>query len=509
MKSLKINLKPCRFGAKYLLVLLTMLYFPANAENVNWQGPAGITIKSVHYLKTETISGEVPTQTNVTVEAQEAVTSMYPIPPLAGFSPLIAITTSDEHITNDDTFEHVLESSYIGSPLVSPVEDNFIIGIFDSGAEVDLFAGSSATTLGLSGSQLTGNIFPLGGVGGTLNADISYPVGVFATGLDAIQANGKLDPNSLVGHSNVATVVAPEISCSTGESITGVIGTPFLSFYTAVIRNDYIHQININGQDISGPDVQILDQDSPSIPEYTHWMPLNFSGLATTANYYSLDLFGSLAPEFPTLLSAVPGSLPTGGKFITTLYVLEGEPGPLNTVQPMRVMVDTGAQSSIITPSMAANLSLPLEGDFVVDVCGVGGLDPNVPGYYVDYVKINALGGALEFSNAPFVMIDLPIQDASGNLLDGVLGMNFFWNRNIVFAPNLSGSGFVRISDPIPYGNADFNFDGNVNLIDFSMMASAWMSQSPEPEYIPVCDIYLDNLIDVMDLQAFLAHWLE
>ncbi len=488
-----------------------VLFFVAGATvmagTVNWQGPAGMTIKSVHYLKTE--SGPTEPAAQLSATTLQETTFSYPVPPLAGFSPLIVITTSNKHVSNDDTFEHELESGYSGTPLVSPVEDNFIIGIFDSGAEVDLLAGSSAAALGLTGNQLTGNVFPIGGVGGTVDADISYPVGIFAAGLSSIRSDGRLDPNDLVGHSNVATVVSPEISCSTGESVTGVIGTPFLSFYTTVIRNDYIHTINIGGQDIAGPDVEILEQDDPSIPEYSYKISMNLSGLATTSGYYSFDFFGDMMPEFPTLLAAVPGSLPTGGKFITTLYVLEGEPGPLNVVQPMRVMVDTGAQSSIISPSMAANLSLPLEGDFEVDICGVGGLEPNVPGYYVDYVKINALGGALEFSNAPFVVIDLPLQDAAGNPLDGVLGMNFFWNRNIVFQPNLSGSGFLHVSDSIPYGNADFNFDGDVNLIDFSMIASAWMSQSPEPEYLPVCDMHLDSKIDIKDLQAFLPHWLE
>jgi len=493
--------------AKRWAVLFFAIGSTLTAGTVNWQGPAGMTIKSVHYLKTESASIEPTAQFSITA-LDDITPPPYSVPPLAGFSPLIVITTSDKSGSDED-FEHVLENGYSGTPLVSPVEDNFIIGIFDSGAEVDLLAGSSAAALGLTGDKLTGNPFPIGGVGGTIDADISHPVGIFAAGLGSIQSNGQLDPNYLVGHSNVAIVVSPDISCDTGESITGVIGTPFLSFYTTVIRNDYVHQINIDGQDISGPDVQILDPDDSSIPEYSHRISMNISGAATTASYYKLGLFGDTGPEWPTLLSPFSGTIPTGGKFITTLYVLEGEPGPLNVVQPMRVMVDTGAQSSIISPSMAANLSLSLEGDFEVDVCGVGGTEPNVPGYFVDYVKINALGGALEFSNAAFVMIDLPLQDAAGNPLDGVLGMNFFWNRNIVFQPNLSGSGFLHVSDPIPYGNADFNFDGDVNLIDFSMLASAWMSDSSDAAYISACDMHLDDLIDFKDLQAFLPHWLE
>jgi hypothetical protein len=487
--------------------LVVVSQAPALAQTVNWQGPAGLTIKSVHFLKTESQPQEISTQSLSPAPLEATAALPYPVPPLAGFSPLIAITTSNKHVNNDDTYEHELEYSYDGSPLNSPVEDNFIIGVFDSGAEVDLVAGDSADTLGLTGSWLTNSSYPVGGVGGSISATISEPLGIFAAGLGAIGTSGQLDPNHLVGHSNVSVLVAPEISCeSTGESITGVMGTPFSSFYTTIIRNDYIHAINIDGQDISSPDIEILEQDDPSIPEYSHKISMELSSPAVTASYYPEDIFGLTSP---TLLSAVPGYLPTGGKFITTLYVLEGEPGPLNVVQPMRVMVDTGAQSSIMTPSMAANLSLPLEGDFSVDVCGVGGLVTDVPGYYVDYVKINALGGALEFSNAPFVVLDLVIPDISGAPLDGVLGMNFFWNRNIVYAPDLVSGGFLHVSDPIPFGNADFNFDGDVNLIDFSMLASAWLSQSPEPGYLLVCDLYLDSKIDMKDFQVFASHWQE
>jgi hypothetical protein len=73
---------------------------------------------------------------------------------------------------------------------------------------------------------------------------------------------------------------------------------------------------------------------------------------------------------------------------------------------------------------MRNNLNLPFEPDFTVDACGVGGLIEDIPGYYIDYVKINAGGGELEFSRVPFVMIDLPTSQLGQ--LDGVLGMNFF-----------------------------------------------------------------------------------
>ena len=99
------------------------------------------------------------------------------------------------------------------------------------------------------------------------------------------------------------------------------------------------------------------------------------------------------------------------------------------------MLVDTGAQSSIMSPNIAANLSLPFEPDFEVDVCGVGGLVSSVPGYWIDFVKINALGGSLEYSKAPFVILDLASPE--GGSLDGVLGMSRFGVR-VVYPPATS-----------------------------------------------------------------------
>jgi hypothetical protein len=189
---------------------------------------------------------------------------------------------------------------------------------------------------------------------------------------------------------------------------------------------------------------------------------MEFGGLmpVTTASYYPVfDPEDLVTPLFPTMLSFTPLSIPLGGAFFATIQVAEGEPGPTNPTQSMRVMVDTGAQSSIMSPGMAANLGLPMTADFPVSVCGVGGLVEDVPGYFIDYVKITAWGGFLEFSQAPFVIIDL--ESPEGGPLDGVLGMNFFWNRNIIFEPSVTGSGFFHVSDPIPvaFGDTDVDFD--------------------------------------------------
>jgi hypothetical protein len=168
----------------------------------------------------------------------------------------------------------------------------------------------------------------------------------------------------------------------------------------------------------------------------------------------------------------------------------------------IRMMVDSGAQSSIISFEMAANLNLPLEPDFLVEVCGVGGV-AEAPGYYVDYVQINALGGALRFSRIPFVVIDLPSPE--GGIMDGILGMNFFWNRNVVIEPSLDASSFFSVSDPIPFAFGDHNADRNVDRADAAAVLACVtgpnaITPSPECDHL---DADLDGDIDLLDMRRF------
>jgi len=431
----------------------------------------------------------------------------FPRPRLAGFSPQIAIVTSDESGPIDFEFEHDLQDSYVGFPLNAPANRNFVIGFLDSGASFDLAAGTYADTLGLTGQYLTGNTVEIGGAGGNVSASVTMPIGYFAAGLAAVDSGGLLNLNALVGHSNVSMVVAPEINCGNGEVFSAVAGLPMIAFYNSIMRVDTPRQATVDGVTYRGPDVELRDPFDP-LPVYARKIPMEFGGLApaTTANYYLLpdpfdpDTFEE--PLIPTLLSTIPGSPPLGGAFFATLLVIEGEPGPTNPVQEMRVLVDTGAQSSIMSEAMAANLSLPFEPDFLVDVCGVGGLVTGVEGYFVDYVKMNARGGALEFSRAPFVVFDLPAVE--GTALDGVLGMNFFWNRNVIFEPSLDASGFVHVSNPLPvaYGDTDVDFD--VDGDDFAYFMGCFTGAEAGP-VSPECDHLdhdFDGDVDVADYTA-------
>jgi hypothetical protein len=412
----------------------------------------------------------------------------HPRPRLAGFSPRVAITTSDKKRGQFDEspWEHQLEGSYVGNPLNAPASQNFVIGYLDSGADVDLAAGEFAQILGLTGTRLTTNVIEFAGVGGSAFGTVTHPVAFFVAGLSAVESE-TLNLSAIVGHSNVAGVVTPQLNCATGEVISAIMGNSFLSFHNSLIRVDTPRKVMFEGEEIQGPDVTIYPETA-FIPDevydlFTRAFSIQFGGLApaTTASFFP-DFEDLTTPLTPTLMALAAGFFPSGGAYFTSVQFLQGEPSPINPVQTFRLLVDTGAQASVINPALAAQLSLPFEPDFVVDVCGLGGTAFDVPGYYVDLVRINAFGGALEYSQSPFIVLDLPSPEGGG--LAGLLGMNFFWDRNVMFEPSLLGSGFFNVSDPLPFAFADNDVDWDVDLVDMVTVASclAGPNQVANPE---------------------------
>lgn len=399
----------------------------------------------------------------------------FPRPKVAGFQPLVAITTSDRKRGEDLEWEHDLHFGYAGNPLSGTPETDYVVGVLDTGAVANVIAGEHAEKLGVTSSLLTNNIATLVGFGNCPNVDasVSHPFGFFSQGLAAISENSQLDRQQLFGHSNVSNVVLPEIEGSTPRT---VLGLSMLSFFTSVIRNDVERTVRYEGEDVTSPDVQIYAPGDQQIPVFGRSIPLSIMGLgglpATTAAFYGLTVqpLDLQTPQTPTILTSNPISIPTGGNIFAEVGIGHGELGPTNPIQTVDLILDTGAQGSILSRAAAARLNIDLQNpDFVVDIETFGCTTPNVPGFYIDYMRINASGGAVEFSHAPFIILDIP--SPNGGVLDGVLGMNAFWNRNLVLEPSLLGSSFLHISEPlfgpeVLLGDVDLDLDRDAADID-------------------------------------------
>ncbi|MCO6438311.1 MAG: clan AA aspartic protease [Phycisphaerae bacterium] len=444
---------------------------PSKSRDVNIRLGGKQTIVGIHWDPQKSpLAGSSPLATPLP----------HPQPRLAGFSPLVAVATSDARMpVGADEYGHQLESSYVGNSLNPFAYPQFVVGYLDSGADGTIVAGSAAQRLGLTGENLTSNPIDLTGISGTDVGYVTMPIGFFAAGLSAVTAPDTLDTTALVGHSNVCGLAAPPIDCGFGELVSALIGMPFIAFYNTAILVESPRSVTVAGETYTSPDVHIFDIfDPPPSPEYEFTREIGLDlesaiGLfITTASYFPDPFDEDAIPFTPTFLSPTALSLPAGGGFYLELLVREGPSTPDNPARPMKVLVDTGAQSSVITRNFAAQLSLPFTPDFTVDVCGIGGLATNIPAYFLDYVRINALGGALEFSQAPFIVLDIDV-GPGGVDIDGILGMNFFANRNVMLAPDppvpqISG-GFLLVSDPIPFAYGDFNLSKHVAEDDYEL----------------------------------------
>ena len=58
--------------------------------------------------------------------------------------------------------------------------------------------------------------------------------------------------------------------------------------------------------------------------------------------------------------------------------------------------------------------------------------------------------------------------------------------------------------------SGDFDADGDVDLADFAIFASAWLTESGKTGWNPDCDINVpaDKSVGMLDLIVFAEHWL-
>jgi hypothetical protein len=56
----------------------------------------------------------------------------------------------------------------------------------------------------------------------------------------------------------------------------------------------------------------------------------------------------------------------------------------------------------------------------------------------------------------------------------------------------------------------DFDSQCDVDIVDFAILSSAWLTEEGEPGWNPVCNINIpvDNSIDRLDLAVLVKYWL-
>ncbi len=483
---------------------------PAPARTAPWQRhavdlrlAAGLRIRAIH----------APAQAPATVEktgpsttgaGQQAV-------PIDGFVPYVAIALTDKSRPGEFVFAHVLASSVVGNPLNAPLSQNYAIGILDTGGTVNVIGHCDRTTVGLTNAWLTGNTITIGGAGGQVEADITQPLGMFVAGLQAIDpATLLLDTTRLLGHWHVSAVVPPEPACGDLVDIPSTVGTALVAFRNVWIRNDHPRTIVRNGVTYTGPEVSVHVPGDTTVPAYSHVVALDVrpttlaSALATSAYFISFENLDDFrTPGIPTALVDQEGSLPTGGWFVASTWIQEGARPEINKL----FMVDTGAQICVVRSFVAGQLGLnPQQPEFTVEVAGVAGDITIAPGFYLDSLKIDTLGvDQLQFTQVPTIILDVP--SVEGGILDGIIGTNVFYNRNLVFRLNLTGTARLEVSDPVVLYYGDFDVDGDVDLADFGHFQDCANGPNRPPKRgdCQDADADRDNDVDTADFLQFQA----
>ncbi|MEQ8208900.1 MAG: aspartyl protease family protein [Lacipirellulaceae bacterium] len=375
--------------------------------------------------------------------------------PIEGFLPQVGFALTNEF--RDDLITSADYSDSPGGILLGANDTAFYdIALLDTGAGLSLLTAEADTNFNIDGPYpgesdgFRGTFtVPVGGATGTILADVNDPVGLYAGGLQSRTGTGPLviDHAGLEGQTNVSLITVPATS-----DLPNVVGLTFASQFATHINADQPQVFELNGRTVRTPaiDFQPLGSGGGSI---TRRAPLTLNPGAAfqqppswVFDFNNPDFLDNPHenPMFPTLL---PGAL-----FLTAN--LENDGVQLNNSD---LFFDSGASVSVLSEQKALQLGIDVQldtPDFSIDIIGSGGLTLDLPGYFLDSLTIQAIGGNVTANNVPVIIFDITNPGDPGNIVDGIIGTNLLVGRNLVIDPNpaLGGAGAspsLYISDPV------------------------------------------------------------
>jgi predicted aspartyl protease len=454
-------------------------------------------------------------------------------PPIAGFVPWIAVATTGKKANPDDMDFNAHDAVGLTGVPTANITTNYTVGIFDTGASSHVMGYQAASRLGLNNSTYrTNNPIDISGVTGSVQTNVSFPLGIFAGGLNLLDPNGTdtseyllNNPAQMVGTWNTSIILGKQPAPGAPDLPTA-LGSPLNVFFTTVFKNDNPITIRHNGQEYTGPDIDILPQYSLSIPDdYPITIPLELRPLGGVYVQYLPDFgFYDLGGDLEALLnmsfdtpgspSVVMGNLSQSVTFAASVDMTDNGN---SSFDKNRFMLDTGAQVSVVGSRIGARLGLdPANPEFTVEIEGVDGTSIDADGFYIDSVNLPALGQWLKFTNVPVILLD--VFSPEGGTLDGIIGMNLFTEYNMVFR----GGGLFLTEDPAlmldpinpeqvvgdvePQGG-----DGDVDIKDFAVFAKAWLTTPTDAQWNAKCDIAPanspDGKVGIGDIALFADNW--
>lgn len=387
--------------------------------------------------------------------------------PLGGFIPFVGIGMTNEFETFDSDptgLFNLADPSYQwgGAPFGPGSSAYFDVALLDTGAATHILtqqaAGASGFNIQTEGFRGT-NFQSITGAVGTVDLRINDPAGIYAAGLGDRTGAGTtltMDTNAFRGQTSVSTLEAPA-----EWELPNILGLPMAAHHAIAIRNDDPLIFQHQGRTMRTPQVDFFDLGTggqQGIARRTNLRLRPSSSFLTGPLYIqNLEIGGGLEFNFhDNPLS--PTVVDSGGLYVE----VDLKNGADYSAQNVEFLFDTGADLTVISEVMAASLGFDVvldQPDFVLEVEGAGGVSEGVPGFYVEQLKIDAVGGSFILQNVPVAVLDVPNPNDAANVIDAILGMHVFNGRNIVIdavpaAGGIGGSPSLYIGDPVSQATA-------------------------------------------------------
>ena len=435
-------------------------------------------------------------------------------PPIDGFVPWIAVSLTDARSYVDLDWVAYDSPYLVGNYLTTYPQLDFAIGLYDTGAAANLMGNANAIRAGAFDAELDGPYTAtLMGATGSVEANVSLPLGVFIDGLDAIDPypydpNGILDMSGMVGEWNTSILLGLTPAYGAPDLPTA-IGAPMAAFYAAHFQVDQQVTVTHNGQDFTGPNTTFYPWDDPCMPSYSNRVDLEIRPAGSDVSY-----FGFLDPLDPMEFVPLTPSMIMGDSIQSLFFFPEVDLVDGNNIASKedKFMYDTGAQVTVLGTTVASRLDLySQEPDFEVEIIDVTGEITVVDGFYLDSIEIPAIGQWLNFTNVPVVILNVPSPE--GNFLNGIIGMNLFAEYNFVF----NGMGFDLYIPPyiefeqipyhIPADIAPTGGDDKVDSLDLADFAKAYLATPTSLNWNSKADMVSDAIINLYDFAILGKYW--
>ena len=364
--------------------------------------------------------------------------------PIQASSPHVFMALTDEKDPDEGVFTSEARAPAQGNFLPLDQPSNFDIAVYDTGSPATIMGRTEFQNYGIQAARLAGTeVTPVGGVGENVNAINSDPLGVYATGFDALLTNPRTGEQVVDKSQLKGTITNSVLYADIGVDLPNLIGTSTSVFYTTVLNYGDPRILDYKDATYRSPSVTLHELGSLPRPDRRIQLVQEPGPLGAPAFLINL---GGIGIGLGDDLRDNPSAPTVAGSFWIGADIKNNGVSRSTTA-----ILDTGAQATIVSEQMAAELGFDVindDPDFVVRIAGVTGESDEVPGFYADEFIMPGTDGGVHLKDVPLIVYNLTDPRDGVNTLSALIGMNVFANRDVTINPE-PGNSYLGVSDAV------------------------------------------------------------